>query len=131
MIMETIYGESPEIYKEEGYESNGGIALFSARNGGETITSSDQGGEQEVGGKILWTITKNDDGSITGGITGIDWCPGYTSDNPFLKMTKDEIWDIAYRDKNLDVIFNQIESPYAFADYVDETRHQCMSGNPW
>ena len=42
--METIYGESPEIYKEEGYESNGGIALFSVRNGGETITSSDQGG---------------------------------------------------------------------------------------
>ena len=53
----------------------------------------------------MWTITRNDDGSITGGITGINWCPEYTSDNPFLNMTAQQIWDIADQYKNLDVIF--------------------------
>ena len=51
--METIYGESPEIYKEEGYESNGGIALFSVRNGGEKrLLPLTRGANRKLEGKF-------------------------------------------------------------------------------
>lgn len=134
--MSTIYGESPEIQPEDGYSSNGGVALYSARNGGGTITSSDKGGEQVIGGRILWTITYNGGdpesaNSYSGGITNQGWCTGYDEDNPFIAAGWQRLWEVASRDGDLDAIFSQLVRPYHFADYVAQNQPSCMSGNPW
>ena len=127
--METIYGESPEIQAYDGYATNGRIALFSAENGGETITSSDQDGEHVVGGKILWTITNNGNGNYSGGITNSGWrFEDYEGFNPFSNYTESEIWGIASRNRNLNVIFDQFEDIYLFAHYIDTYHHQCIAG---
>lgn len=128
--MSTIYGESPEIQPEDGYAANGGVALFSTRSAGETITSSDQGGEHVVGGRILWSITDLGNDEYQGGITGVDWMPDY-SGNPFNNFTNAQIWEIASANRNLNVIFNQFSNPFDFAGYVYEYRRDCMSGTPY
>ncbi len=130
--MNTIYGESPEIQMNDGYAANGGISLFSTREAGETITSSDQGGEQVFGGRILWEITDNGDGTYSGGITGVDWCrEQYTEDNPFINYTNEQIWNIAEQNRNLNQIFSEFRSIYGFAEYIDLNRHKCIAGTPY
>lgn len=138
--MSTIYGESPEIQMEDGYSSNGGVALYSAdNNGAGTITSSNQDGGQPIGGRILWTITYNggdstSEDSYTGGITAIDWiCAGYLGRNPFADMSKADIWNTARSNGNLDTIFEQLTLPesFSFAFWIAENRSQCISGVPY
>lgn len=134
--METLYGESPEIQMDDGYGRSGGIALYSAGDGGrETITSSDQGGEEVVGGRVLWEITDLGNGNYSGGITGENWMPEYIcpsgAPNPFNQYTSAQIWDIAFNDRNLNKIFDQFENPFDFASYVYENRRQCIAGSPF
>lgn len=130
--MNTIYGESPEIRVEDGYAANGGVSLFSTRSAGETITSSDQSGEQIVGGRILWWITDIGDGSYAGGITGSGWCrEDYPYDNPFKNYTDAQIWDEAEQSRNLNKIFAEFNDIWLFASHVANTHSACMSGTPY
>ena len=138
--MSTIYGESPEIQMEDGYSSNGGVALYLAdNNGAGTITSSNQDGGQPIGGRILWTITYNggdstSEDSYTGGITAIDWtCNTYDGYNPFANMTEAEIWNTARTYGDLDTIFGRLSltESFSFALWIAENRSQCISGVPY
>lgn len=129
--METIYGESPEI----SYEADGRVALYSIDDdpGTGTITGgSGQGGEQTLGGKILWEITRDEEGNISGGITGIDWMRE-VANSPFATFNDEYLWTVAYRDKNLNQIFAMWDADtgeqWTFAAYVATNRERCVSGN--
>lgn len=116
----------------DGYAANGGISLFSTRETGDTITSSDQGGDHILGGRILWWITNNGDNTFGGGITGSGWCrEDYTEDNPFIRYADQQIWNIASRDGNLDTIFSEFQDIWMFASHVNRVHPDCMSGSPF
>lgn len=143
--METLYGESPEIQMDDGYDANNGIALFSANSdtGGETITSSsgDQGGSQEIPGKILWSITRYSEGTgyrYEGGFTGQGWADEYfetrNETNPFTTAGWDALWTTASTEHNLDIYFAQVEYSFSLAGYLEERSAEypgCVVGSPY
>lgn len=111
--MNTIYGESPEIQVEDSYNQNGGVALFSANEDGDTVSGgSGNDGEYPTSTRIRWTVTRTADDSpdgysYVGGITGNNgW---YTDDpnSPFYGVVDDEdIAEAAFRDGDLNFYFN-------------------------
>lgn len=125
--METINGVSPDLPTEnDGYNSNGGISLFSA-DGDGTLTggSDDGGGSQITYSRVYWTITRQTlpDGTVqyTGGITGISWYNGtdegtYYDASPFIGYAPEDIWRIASRDNNLNEIFQKWNKDVPFPD---------------
>ncbi len=113
--METISGMSPDLMLDsEGYSNSGGISLFSAGESGDTITGgSGNDGSYETSSRIYWTITRisNGDGSYDyiGGITEAGW---FFNDpnSPFYPEpynSAQEIWNIASRDGNLNMVFQE------------------------
>ena len=146
--METIYGESPEIYADDGYAANSGIALFSASSGSNedgTITggSDDNDGSQPTSSRIYWTITRETlpDGTVryTGGITGVGWYNGkddtaYNEYSPFVGYELEDIWNIASRDNNLSAIFREWNNKFHFGDIstfigqIYENNPSCIDG---
>lgn len=97
--METIYGESAEIQVNDGYSNGGGIALYAADD--STISGgSGTEGSYNSSFRILWTITRVDENTYTGGISGKDW---FTDEplSPFYQAQVDDIW-FAAQDGNLE-----------------------------
>ena len=119
--MDTIYGESPEIRADDSYGGNGGISVFSVRNGEDegTITGgSGDSGSYPTSSRIYWTITRVVDPSqpggyrYSGGITDTSWFTEI-SQSPFADPRYDdpsEIWNIASRDGNLNEVFDEWNS---------------------
>ena len=110
--MNTIYGESPEIQFDDSYNQNGGVALFSANEDGDTVSGgSGNAGEYPTSTRIRWTVTRTPDDSpdgysYVGGITGNNgW---YTDDlnSPFYGVEDEDIAEVAFRDGNLNFYFN-------------------------
>lgn len=115
--METLYGESPEIQMDDGYDANNGIAVYSAGDGDdETITGgSGDSGSYPTSSRIFWTITRVEDPSqpgsysYSGGISGVSWFKDEQT-SPFNDTRYDEpneIWAIASASGNLNVIFDE------------------------
>ncbi len=118
--METIYGESPDIYMKDDYNSNGGISLFSVGDGeGGTITggSGDNPGESETSARIKWAITVDAEGKyISGGITGNnDWMRG-TTNSPFAGIDDQTLANYAINDGNLNEVFIPWNASHDFGD---------------
>ena len=116
--METINGMSPDLMLDsEGYNNSGGISLFSVNENGDTITGgSGNDGSHLTSARIYWTITRVDNGSegyrYEGGITGVSWffknpnSPFYPADYD----SEEEIWNIASRYGNLNIVFQEWNS---------------------
>lgn len=109
--METLYGESPEIQIDDGYGTNGGIALYSAGDGSsETITGgSGNDGSSTTSSRYYWSITRTGiepTYTYSGGITGESFFFGENS-SPFVNMDYQTIWNIVSAPPgNLDGIFD-------------------------
>ncbi|MDM8236731.1 hypothetical protein [[Ruminococcus] torques] len=99
--METIYGESPEIQANDTYSSGGGISLFSAGDGDETLTGgSGNDGSTETSARYYWSITRSGvepDYTYSGGITGSDpFGFGFNeSSSPFYQSSYKDVWEVA------------------------------------
>ena len=102
--MNTINGESEPISVSEDYANSGGIALFSAGDGGTVSGGSSEEGSYNSIFRISWTITYDGDSTYTGGITGSSWYGG-NSLSPFYGVSEAEIWSNA-QDGNLSEFFS-------------------------
>ena len=109
--METIYGESPEKQTNDTYSNSGGIALFSAGDGDETITGgSGNEGSTTTSSRYYWSITRSGEAPdyiYSGGITGSDTFGfGFSLDySPFYGKGYEEVWNVASTERTLDVFF--------------------------
>ena len=134
--METLYGESPEIQIDDGYGTNGGIALYSAGDGdGETITGGSGGGEGSypTSSRYYWSITRiGTEGAYTytGGMSGNSF---YTDRpfSPFYNVPLSDIWEEASTPPgNLDKYF----APWNANSEADKLNfqavvvHECPKG---
>lgn len=118
--METIYGESPEIQIDNSYASNGGIAMFSVGDDGNTTMtggSGDKPGETETSARIRWSITVNANNEyVTGGITGSnDWMKG-TLNSPFAGWEDQALANAALNDGTLNEVFDPWNSSHNFGE---------------
>lgn len=103
--MNTINGESEPISVNEGYANSGGIALFSAGDGGTVSGGSSEEGSYNSIFRIYWTITYDaENNTYTGGITGTSWLLTEKL-SPFYGATESDIWEKA-QDGNLSEFFS-------------------------
>lgn len=128
--METINGMSPDLMLDsEGYNNSGGISLFSVNENGDTITGgSGNDGSHLTSARIYWTITRIDNGSgghtYEGGITGENWFFDDT-DSPFHPEpynSEEKIWNIASRDGNLNIVFQEWNSDKTQAGEIKRSK---------
>ena len=134
--MNTIYGESPEIQVDDTY-ANGGIALYSAGDGDQTITGgSDNQGSTETSSRFYWTITRSGvdpDYTYSGGITGSDTFGfGFNeSSSPFYNSSYEAVWAMASTAGSLDGFFqpwNATTSEGIKHDFIGLVLDSCPAG---
>lgn len=113
--MNRIEGIS-EVYS---YGKEGGIALFSTEPPDGAISGgSGNEGTQTQATRIRWWILRNEDGSYSGGITGMGWFQNVTQygqsvAGPFDGKTEDQIYEAAQTDGNLNDFFGPWNSAHS------------------
>ena len=133
--MEQLYGESPDIYIEESYNTSGGIALFST-NSDDTVTGgSGNEGEYPTSTRIRWEVTRTADDSpdgysYTGGISGNNgW---YTADlnSPFFGIEDiEDICEYAFEYRNLNHYFDAWNADQSQAGQVKRAAFALTASN--
>ena len=134
--METLYGESPEIQTNDTYSNSGGIALFSAGDGDETLTGgSGNDGSTTTSARYFWSITRSGeapDYTYSGGITGSDaFGFGFSMDSsPFYNSDYPTVWAAA-SSGSLDSFFqpwNKTAGEYTKWEFQGEVLRSCPKG---
>lgn len=100
------------------YEAAGGISLFSVEppDGAISGGSGNEGSETQAT-RIRWWILQNEDGTFSGGITGMSWFRnvqvlGQSVDGPFDGITDEQIYEAA-KDGDLSEIFGPWNSAHS------------------
>lgn len=134
--MDTIYGESPEIQVEDLY-ANGGIALYSAGDGDETITGgSGNQGSSATSSRFYWSITRSGvapNYTYSGGLTGSEsFGFGFNESlSPFYGYSYADVWATASSVGTLDSYFqtwNATASELDKNNFINMVLNNCPEG---